>query len=103
MTKKELAAQVAARSGLSNAAALRVIYHLVDIFLDSLRGGHSVHLTGFCSFIPVYRPPNPLWVNPRTGRSQCVISRTVVRVRLSPHVRRAINAPKSQISPQKRV
>lgn len=101
MTKKQLAAEIAIRSGLSKSAALSLVGHLVDVILDSLRGGHSVHLSGLCSFIPEYRPANPLWVNPRTGRSQSVVSRTVVRVRQSKRVRRAINAPKSPISPQR--
>lgn len=79
MTKKELAAQVAARSGLSKAAALRVIGHLVDITLESLGDGHVVHLTGLCSFRPVRRSARN-WINPRTGRYQLIPARNRLHV-----------------------
>ena len=66
MTKAELVAAIADRTGLQKAQAK----HAVDAFVASVTGelkaGKEVRLVGFGSFVPVHRPAR-MARNPKTG------------------------------------
>ena len=66
MTKAELIADIAERSGLNQTQAKAALEAFVDSVTASLKRGEEVRLVGFGSFIPVARAAG-LARNPRTG------------------------------------
>ena len=66
MTKAELVAAVADRTGLNRNQAKDALDAVLDSVTDCLKQGQSVRLVGFGAFKPVDRPAGTAR-NPRTG------------------------------------
>ncbi|MCB1866107.1 MAG: HU family DNA-binding protein [Chromatiales bacterium] len=66
MNKTELIDRVAAVADLSKAEATRAVDALVEVVTDAMRGGDSVNLVGFGSFVVRERAARS-GRNPRTG------------------------------------
>ena len=77
MTKAELVAAIAERSGLTRNQAREALEAFVGVVTDTVKGGQDVRIVGFGSFVPVERPAG-VARNPRTGAQvQREASRTV--------------------------
>jgi len=68
MTKAELVAAMAERSGLNRTQAKEALEAFIASVTTSLRAGRDVRLVGFGTFKPVSRPAG-LARNPRTGET----------------------------------
>jgi DNA-binding protein HU-beta len=66
MTKAELVAAIAEKSGLDKRQAREALDAFTDLVASALKRGKEVRLVGFGSFVPVKRPAGPAR-NPRTG------------------------------------
>lgn len=67
MTKSQLVAAVAARTGLPESEAARVMETAEELILEALRRGEKVTIAGFGRF--EMRPRSEkAYVNPRTGQ-----------------------------------
>ncbi len=66
MTKAELVAAIAQKTGLKQAQAKEALDAMIGSVTESLRAGDEVRLVGFGSFTPVDRPAGKAR-NPRTG------------------------------------
>lgn len=71
MTKTELAAEIASRTGISKARAVKIVHAVFDasegIIADALKRGDKLTLPGFGTFSVVQRAPRK-GRNPRTGK-----------------------------------
>lgn len=65
MTKTELAALVAAKTGLTKKAAMELVAETFDIITESLKEGEKVSIAGFGSFEAKERKARTA-INPRT-------------------------------------
>ncbi len=68
MTKAELVAAVADKTGLSRNHAKDALEAMLEAMTDALKSGEAVRLVGFGAFKPVQRPAG-MARNPRTGES----------------------------------
>ncbi len=68
MTKAELVAAMAEKSGLNRAQAKDALEAFIASVTTSLKAGKNVRLVGFGTFKPVSRPAG-LARNPRTGET----------------------------------
>jgi DNA-binding protein HU-beta len=66
MTKAELVAAIAEKSGIERTQARDVLDAFTDLVAGTLKSGQEVRLVGFGSFVPVKRPAGAAR-NPRTG------------------------------------
>ncbi len=66
MTKTELVAAMADKSGLTRNQARDALDAFLVCVTDSTRAGREVRIVGFGAFVPVERPEG-LARNPRTG------------------------------------
>jgi len=55
MTKAEIVAKIADKTGLDKKEVLEVVEHFMEEVKDSLASGENVYLRGFGSFINKYR------------------------------------------------
>lgn len=77
MTKAELVAAIAEKSGLTRNQAKDALEAFLGVVTDTVKGGQEVRIVGFGSFVPVERPAG-VARNPRTGAQvQREASRTV--------------------------
>ena len=77
MTKAELVAAIAEKSGLTRVQARDGLEAFLGVVTNTVKGGQEVRIVGFGSFVPVSRPAG-LARNPRTGAQvQREASRTV--------------------------
>jgi DNA-binding protein HU-beta len=77
MTKAELVAAIAERSGLTRNQGREALEAFIGCVTDTVKGGQEVRIVGFGSFVPVERPAG-VARNPRTGAQvQREASRTV--------------------------
>lgn len=90
MTKAELVAAIADRSGLSQTQARAALEAFVDTVSTSLKAGEEVRLVGFGSFVPVRRAAG-LARNPRTGASVKRPASTSCRFRIGEGLKNALN------------
>ena len=67
MTKSQLVAAVAARTGLPESEAARVMETAEELILEALRRGEKVTIAGFGRFEMGPRSEKA-YVNPRTGQ-----------------------------------
>lgn len=67
MTKSQLVAAVAARTGLPESEAARVMETVEELILEALRRGEKVTIAGFGRFEMRTRSEKA-YVNPRTGQ-----------------------------------
>jgi DNA-binding protein HU-beta len=68
MTKSELVAAIADKTGLNRTQAKNALDAFVESVAGSLKAGQEVRLVGFGSFVPVKRPAGAAR-NPRTGQT----------------------------------
>lgn len=66
MTKAELIAAVAEKSGLNRNQAKEALDSVLAAITDSMKEGSEVRIVGFGNFVPVERPEG-MARNPRTG------------------------------------
>ena len=66
MTKAELIAAVADKSGLKKEQAKEALDAVLGAITESMRHGTEVRIVGFGNFVPVDRPEG-MARNPRTG------------------------------------
>jgi DNA-binding protein HU-beta len=66
MTKAELVAAIAEKSGLTRSQAREALEAFLTVVGDTVKGGQEVRIVGFGSFVPVERPAG-VARNPRTG------------------------------------
>ena len=68
MTKAELVAAIADKSGLNKSQSKEALEAFIDAVTTTLRTGEEVRLVGFGSFVPVKRAAGTAR-NPRTGET----------------------------------
>ncbi len=68
MTKAELVAAVAEKSGLHRGQVKEALEAFTETVAETIRNGDEVRLVGFGSFVPVDRPAG-MARNPKTGAS----------------------------------
>ena len=68
MTKAELVAAIADKSGLNKTQSKEALEAFIDAVTTTLRTGEEVRLVGFGSFVPVKRAAGTAR-NPRTGET----------------------------------
>jgi DNA-binding protein HU-beta len=66
MTKAELVASIAEKSGLNKNQAKDALEAVIDSITDAMKAGTEVRIVGFGNFVPVDRPEG-VARNPRTG------------------------------------
>jgi DNA-binding protein HU-beta len=66
MTKSQMIAAIAERSGLNKDQARQALEVFLDQVTDALKDGREVRLVGFGSFVPIKRAAGAAR-NPRTG------------------------------------
>ena len=89
MTKSQLVAAVAARTGLPESEAARVMETAEELILEALRRGEKVTIAGFGRF--EMRPRSEkAYVNPRTGQHTRLASAMVPGFRPSGAMKRRL-------------
>ena len=90
MTKAELVAQIAQKTGLKQAQAKDALDAMLGSVTESLKAGKEVRLVGFGSFTPVSRGPG-LARNPRTGAQVKRQASKTARFRVGEALKSALN------------
>lgn len=93
MTKAELVAKVAKRTGASLAMTATTIDSALVELEELLKRGDSISFTGFGSF-DVSRRAKRRGRNPQTGREMMIPSRKVARFRAGKELRAVVNGNK---------
>jgi DNA-binding protein HU-beta len=86
MTKQELIAQVAKKSGLTKADVERVLKALLDTIIRAAKKGDRVTLVGFGSFFRQKRAARK-GVNPKTGEAIRIRAKKVLKFKASSSVK----------------
>ena len=90
MTKAELVAAIAEKSGLTKNQAKEAIEAFVGCVTDTVKGGTEVRIVGFGSFVPVARAEG-MARNPRTGAQVKRAASRTVRFRAGEGLKAAMN------------
>ena len=90
MTKAELVAAIADKSGLSRAQAKDALDAFLTCVTDTARAGREVRIVGFGAFVPVERPEG-LARNPRTGAQVKRPASKTIRFRPGEALKGALN------------
>ena len=90
MTKADLLAAVAAKTGVSSAEADRVISAFVDLVVESAKSGDKVSWPGFGSFSTSKRQART-GRNPRTGEPVQIAASTTMKFSPSSTLKAALN------------
>lgn len=90
MTKADLLAAVAAKTGVSSAEADRVIQSFVDLVVESAKSGDKVSWPGFGSFSTSQRQART-GRNPRTGEPVQIAASTTMKFSPSSTLKAALN------------
>ena len=90
MTKAELVAAMADKSGLSRSQAKDALEAFLDCVTETARAGREVRIVGFGAFVPVERPAG-LARNPRTGAQVKRAATKTVRFRPGESLKSALN------------
>jgi DNA-binding protein HU-beta len=90
LTKSELVATVAEKTGESKAATGRFIDALQETIIDAVAEGKEVKLTGFAAFAPAIRSARII-KNPQTGADISVPETKVVKIRPLSVFRNTVN------------
>ena len=90
MTKADLLAAVAAKTGVSSAEADRVISAFVDLVVESAKSGDKVSRPGFGSFSTSKRQART-GRNPRTGEPVQIAASTTMKFSPSSTLKAALN------------
>ena len=91
MTKSELVAAIANRTGLNKAQAREALEAFITSVAHSLRADKEVRLPGFGSFVPIKRPAGAAR-NPRTGETVARPASRTCRFRAGEALKNALNA-----------
>ncbi len=90
MTKAELVAAMAEKSGLNRAQAKDALEAFIDSVTGSLKSGQDVRLVGFGTF-KVARRPAGMARNPRTGAAVKRPASTTCRFQVGEGLKGALN------------
>lgn len=90
MTKAELVAAMAERSGLDKKQAQKALDALLQCVTESVKGGQEVRIVGFGSFMPVDRPEGTAR-NPRTGAAVARPATKSVKFRVGEAFKNTLN------------
>ena len=91
MTKAELVAAIADKTGLNRTQAKDALEAVLDSVTDSLKKGQEVRLVGFGSFVPVDRKAGTAR-NPRTGETVSRAASKTARFRVGEGLKTALNS-----------
>ena len=89
MNKRELAAQVAASTSLSQSDADAAVRAVFSAIADALAGGETVTIAGFGAFSTRSRPARP-GRNPRTGETITIAASTAPSFKAGKTLRDAV-------------
>ena len=78
MNKRELAHQVAVRSGITKTEAGRAVQAMIDCIMETLQSGERITLMGFGAFFPHERPPREAY-SPYSGKCIQLDTRKTVK------------------------
>jgi DNA-binding protein HU-beta len=92
MTKNELVAAVAQKTGLGRLEAAAAVETAFELIAAALRDGNEVKIVGFGSFRVVARAPRP-GRNPRTGAAVTVPAARRPRFVPAKALKDAVNRP----------
>ncbi len=81
MTKKDLAAKMAASAGISKAAAEKALAGAIDAMEKALKKGERISLVGFGTFSTVERKARQ-GRNPQTGKPLKIKARKAVKFKV---------------------
>jgi DNA-binding protein HU-beta len=90
MTKAELVAAIADKTGLNRTQAKDALEAVLDSVTASLKSGSEVRLVGFGSFVPVERKAGTAR-NPRTGETVSRSASKTARFRVGEGLKTALN------------
>ena len=90
MTKAELVAAIAEKTGLNRTQAKDALEAVLDSVTASLKAGNEVRLVGFGSFVPVERKAGTAR-NPRTGETVKRAASKTARFRVGEGLKTALN------------
>ena len=90
MTKAELVAAIAEKTGLNRTQAKDALEAVLDSVTASLKAGNEVRLVGFGSFVPVERKAGTAR-NPRTGETVKRAASKTARFRVGEGLKSALN------------
>ena len=90
MTKAELVAAIAEKTGLNRTQAKDALEAVLDLVTASLKAGKEVRLVGFGSFVPVERKAGTAR-NPRTGETVKRAASKTARFRVGEGLKSALN------------
>jgi DNA-binding protein HU-beta len=90
MTKAELVAAIADKTGLNRTQAKDALEAVLDSVTASLKAGSEVRLVGFGSFVPVDRKAGTAR-NPRTGETVKRAASKTARFRVGEGLKTALN------------
>ena len=90
MTKAELVAAIAEKTGLNRTQAKDALEAVLDSVTGSLKAGKEVRLVGFGSFVPVERKAGTAR-NPRTGETVKRAASKTARFRVGEGLKTALN------------
>jgi len=91
MTKTELVAAIADKTGLNRTQAKEALDAFIASVATSLKEGHEVRLVGFGSFVPVKRPAGAAR-NPRTGETIARPASRTCRFKAGDALKNTLNA-----------
>lgn len=90
MTKAELVASIAEKSGLNKTQAKEALDAFIDAVTAAVKTGDEVRIVGFGSFVPVTREAGTAR-NPRTGQTVERPASKTVRFRPGEGLKSALN------------
>jgi DNA-binding protein HU-beta len=90
MTKAELVAQMADKTGLNKTQANAALQAFIESVTTSLKSGAEVRLVGFGSFVPVKRAAGTAR-NPRTGATVQRPASKTARFKVGEGLKSALN------------
>jgi DNA-binding protein HU-beta len=90
MTKAELVAAIADKTGLNRTQAKDALEAVLESVTASLKAGQEVRLVGFGSFVPVARKAGTAR-NPRTGETVKRAASNTARFRVGEGLKSALN------------
>jgi DNA-binding protein HU-beta len=91
MTKAELVAAMADKTGMSRDGAKKALDAFTDCVVAALKKGEDVRLVGFGTFLPVKRPAGTAR-NPRTGQTVQRPASKTARFRVGEGLKGALNS-----------
>lgn len=90
MTKADLIAAIADKSGLNKEQAKKALDAFTDSITAALKSGEDVRLVGFGTFLPVKREAGTAR-NPRTGQTVDRPASTTAKFRVGEGLKSALN------------